>query len=167
MSDDTRPLTIDVPDAAIDDLRDRLARTRWPEAETVDDWSQGIPLSYTQELCDYWASDYDWRRFESALNAYDNFVTEIDGLDIHFIHVKSKEPDALPMVLTHGWPGSIVEFQKVIGPLTDPVAHGGKAASNCCTFEKLTDGTLNGSKEGASKGTWQRRQSTMVLALSG
>jgi pimeloyl-ACP methyl ester carboxylesterase len=127
MSDDILPFTIDVPDASIDDLRDRLARTRWPDAETVDDWSQGIPLAYTQELCDYWATDYDWRRFESALNAYDNFITEIDGVDIHFIHVRSPHDDATPMVLTHGWPGSVAEFMGVIDPLRNPTEHGGSA----------------------------------------
>ncbi|GJM36974.1 MAG: epoxide hydrolase [Acidimicrobiales bacterium] len=127
MSDEIRPFTIDVPDAAIDDLRDRLARARWPEKEAVDDWSQGIPLAYTQELCDYWATDYDWRRFESAINAYDNFLTEIDGVDIHFIHVRSPHEDATPMVLTHGWPGSVAEFMGVIEPLTNPTEHGGSA----------------------------------------
>ncbi|MDW3220561.1 MAG: alpha/beta fold hydrolase [Acidimicrobiales bacterium] len=127
MSDEIRPFTIDVPDAAIDDLRDRLARARWPEKEAVDDWSQGIPLAYTQELCDYWATDYDWRRFESAINAYDNFITEIDGVDIHFIHIRSPHEDATPMVLTHGWPGSVAEFMGVIEPLTNPTEHGGSA----------------------------------------
>ena len=127
MSDDIRPFTIDVPDAAIDDLRDRLARVRWPEKEPVDDWSQGIPLAYTQDLCDSWATEYDWRRFESSLNAYDNFLTEIDGLDIHFIHVRSPHEDATPMVLTHGWPGSVAEFMGVIEPLTNPTEHGGTA----------------------------------------
>ena len=125
MSDEIRPFTIDVPDAAIDDLRDRLARARWPEAEAVDDWGQGIPLAYTQELCDYWATDYDWRRFESALNAHDNFLTGIDGVDIHFMHVRSSHGDATPMVLTHGWPGSVAEFTGVIDPLTNPTGHGG------------------------------------------
>ncbi len=127
MSEEIRPLTIDVPDAALDDLRDRLARTRWPEAEPVDDWSQGIPLTYTQELCEYWATGYDWRRFESALNTHGNFVTEIDGLDIHFLHIRSPHADATPMILTHGWPGSVAEFMGVIGPLTNPTAHGGAA----------------------------------------
>lgn len=127
MSDEIRPFTIDVPDAAIDDLRDRLARARWPEKEAVDDWSQGIPLAYTQELCDYWATDYDWRRFESAINAYDNFLTEVDGVDIHFLHVRSPHEDATPMVLTHGWPGSVAEFMGVIEPLTNPTEHGGSA----------------------------------------
>lgn len=128
MSDDIRPFTIDIPDSAIDDLRERLARTRWPEAETVDDWSQGIPLTYTQTLCEYWATEYDWRRFESEINSYDNALTEIDGLDVHFLHVRSPHDDATPMVLTHGWPGSVAEFMAVIKPLTDPTNHGGTAA---------------------------------------
>lgn len=127
MSDDIRPFTIDIPDSAIDDLRERLARTRWPEAETVDDWTQGIPLTYTQELCEYWATEYDWRRFEGEINSYDNCLTEIDGLDIHFLHVRSPHDDATPMILTHGWPGSVAEFMAVIKPLTDPTNHGGSA----------------------------------------
>jgi len=127
MNDDIRSFEIAVDDAEIDDLRRRLARTRWPESECVDDWSQGIPLAYVRELCDYWAHGYDWRRFESALNAYDNFVTEIDGLDIHFVHVRSPHPDATPLVMTHGWPGSVAEFMKVIDPLTRPLDHGGSA----------------------------------------
>jgi pimeloyl-ACP methyl ester carboxylesterase len=122
------PFRIEVPEAALSDLRDRLARTRWPEAETVDDWSQGIPLAYVQELCDHWATKYDWRAREAALNRFPQFRTELDGLGIHFLHVRSPEPDALPLVITHGWPGSVVEFHKVIEPLTDPVAHGGDAA---------------------------------------
>jgi pimeloyl-ACP methyl ester carboxylesterase len=122
------PFRIDVPEEDLVDLRDRLARTRWPEAETVDDWSQGIPLAYVRELCDYWATKYDWRATESRLNGFDQFRTELDGLGIHFLHVRSPEPDAFPLVITHGWPGSVVEFHKVIGPLTDPVAHGGDAA---------------------------------------
>ncbi len=123
-----RPYRIEAPDEQLDDLRERLRRTRWPEPETVGDWSQGIPLSYTQELCDYWATSYDWRRGEASLNALPQFVAEIDGLDIHFILVRSPHPGALPLVMTHGWPGSVVEFLKVIGPLADPVAHGGKAS---------------------------------------
>ena len=128
MSDAVRPFRIDVPEAELADLRDRLARTRWPKQETVDDWSQGIPLSYTRELCGYWANRYDWRAAEARLNAFPQFVTEVDGLDIHFLHVRSPHPGALPVVLTHGWPGSVVEFLKVIGPLTDPAAHGGDPA---------------------------------------
>jgi pimeloyl-ACP methyl ester carboxylesterase len=128
MSADLRPFRIDVPDDELADLRDRLRRTRWPEAETVDDWSQGIPLAYTRDVCGYWADGYDWRAAEARLNAHPQVLTEIDGLDIHVLHARSPHPEALPLVLTHGWPGSIVEFLKVLGPLTDPVAHGGDAA---------------------------------------
>jgi pimeloyl-ACP methyl ester carboxylesterase len=117
---DIRPYRIDVPNAVLDDLKQRLARTRWPEAETVDDWSQGIPLAYTRELADYWANGYDWRSREAALNRFDHFVTEIDALDVHFIHQRSPHEDALPLVITHGWPGSVVEFHKVIEPLVNP-----------------------------------------------
>jgi pimeloyl-ACP methyl ester carboxylesterase len=109
---------IEVPRAELDDLRDRLGSTRWPEAETVDDWSQGVPLAYLKELCAYWASDYDWRATEARLNALPQFRADIQGLRIHFIHVRSDDPDAIPLVMTHGWPGSIVEFLKVIGPLS-------------------------------------------------
>ncbi len=116
------PFRIDVPGEVLDDLRARLARTRWPEAECVDDWSQGMPLAYTRELAEYWANGYDWRSREAALNRFDQFTTEIDGLDIHFIHQRSPHEDALPLVITHGWPGSIVEFHKVIEPLVDPVS---------------------------------------------
>jgi pimeloyl-ACP methyl ester carboxylesterase len=128
MNGDISPFRIDVPETQLDDLRRRLRHTRWPEAETVDDWSQGIPLAYTRELCEYWLEQYDWRASEASLNRFAQFRTEIDGLDVHFIHVRSPHQDALPLVITHGWPGSIVEFHKVIEPLTDPVAHGGAAA---------------------------------------
>ena len=111
---------IDVPTEVLDDLHARLAQTRWPEAECVDDWSQGIPLGYTRELAAYWADGYDWRSRQAALNRFDQFTTEIDGLDIHFIHQRSPHADALPLVITHGWPGSIAEFQKVIEPLVNP-----------------------------------------------
>ncbi|HEX9176233.1 MAG TPA: epoxide hydrolase [Mycobacterium sp.] len=113
------PFRIDVSDEDLDDLRQRLARTRWPERECVDDWSQGIPLDYTRELASYWADGYDWRAREAALNRFDQFTTEIDGLDIHFIHQRSSHDDAFPLIITHGWPGSIVEFHKVIEPLTE------------------------------------------------
>src|SRR5689334_20274752 len=122
------PFQIEVPEADLVDLRERLARTRWPDAETVDDWSQGVPLAYVRDLCDYWATKYDWRATEARLNRFPQFRTEVDGLDIHFLHVRSPHEDALPLVITHGWPGSIVEFHKVIEPLTDPTAHGGDAA---------------------------------------
>jgi pimeloyl-ACP methyl ester carboxylesterase len=127
-ADAITPFHLTVPDAELDDLRDRLRRTRWPEAETVDDWSQGIPLAYVRELCEYWADGYDWRVLEERLNGLGQFRTEIDGLTIHGLHVRSPHEDALPLVITHGWPGSVVEFLDVIGPLTDPVAHGGEAA---------------------------------------
>jgi pimeloyl-ACP methyl ester carboxylesterase len=115
-----KPFRIDVPTDVLDDLQARLAQTRWPEAECVDDWSQGIPLAYTRELAAYWADGYDWRSREAALNRFDQFTTEIDGLDIHFIHQRSPHQDALPLVITHGWPGSVAEFQNVIQPLVDP-----------------------------------------------
>ena len=126
--DEVTPFRIEVPQDALGDLRERLGRTRWPEAETVDDWSQGVPLSYLRELCRHWAEDYDWRATERRLNLLPQFRTEVDGLGIHFLHVRSPHPDAFPVVLTHGWPGSVVEFLKVVGPLTDPTAHGGDAA---------------------------------------
>jgi pimeloyl-ACP methyl ester carboxylesterase len=128
MSDEITASPIDVPEAELRDLRDRLRRTRWPERETVEDWSQGVPLAYLRDLCRYWAGDYDWRATEARLNALPQFRTVIDGLGVHFLNVRSPHPDALPLVMTHGWPGSIVEFLKVIGPLTDPAAHGGDAS---------------------------------------
>jgi epoxide hydrolase len=128
MSDTVRPFRIAVPDEVIADLRQRLRGTRWPDAEPVADWSQGAPLAWIQDMCRYWAGDYDWRAREALLNRLDQFVTRIDGVDIHFIHQRSPHPAARPLLITHGWPGSVVEFQKVIEPLTDPTAHGGNAA---------------------------------------
>ena len=122
------PFHLAIPDANLADLRDRLARTRWPEGETVNGWQQGVPLAAAQDLCRYWQDRYDWRRCEARLNALGQFRTEIDGCGIHFLHVRSPEPGALPLVLTHGWPGSVIEFLDVIGPLTDPRAHGGDLA---------------------------------------
>jgi pimeloyl-ACP methyl ester carboxylesterase len=109
------------------DLRDRLARTRWPDAETVDDWSQGVPLAYVRELCDHWANTYDLEAALTRFNRFPQFRTEVDEIDIHFLHARSPHDDALPLVVTHGWPGSVVEFHEVIGPLTDPTSHGGSA----------------------------------------
>jgi pimeloyl-ACP methyl ester carboxylesterase len=123
-----RTLTVDIPEAELEALRARIAATRWPDRETVEDDSQGVPLAVMQDLARYWQSEYDWRKCEARLNAVPNFVTEIDGLDIHFIHVRSKHEDALPLVVCHGWPGSIVEQLKIIGPLTDPTAHGASAS---------------------------------------
>jgi pimeloyl-ACP methyl ester carboxylesterase len=122
-----RPFHIDVPDEALDDLRRRIAATRWPERETVADESQGVQLATMQELVRYWGTEYDFRRFEARLNALPQFITEIDGLDIHFIHVRSPHENALPLIITHGWPGSVVEMLNVVGPLSDPTAHGGDA----------------------------------------
>jgi pimeloyl-ACP methyl ester carboxylesterase len=119
-----RPFRIDVPEDALVDLRRRVAATRWPDRETVTDQSQGVPLPKIRELVRYWGTDYDWRKIEAKLNALPHFMTEIDGLDIHFVHVRSRNPNALPLIMTHGWPGSVIELLKVIGPLTDPTAHG-------------------------------------------
>ncbi len=127
MSDAVTPFRISATDDQLDDLQRRLRATRWPDPETPDDWSQGIPLAYMQELVSYWAGKYDWRAREAALNRFEQFRTTIDGLGIHFIHVRSPHENALPIVITHGWPGSIVEFHKVIEPLTNPTAHGGEA----------------------------------------
>jgi pimeloyl-ACP methyl ester carboxylesterase len=123
-----RPFQVDVPDEALEDLRRRIAATNWPERETVADESQGVPLAMIQKLARYWMTDYDWRTCEAHLNALPQFITEIDGLDIHFIHVRSQHEDALPLIVNHGWPGSIIEQLKIIAPLTDPTAHGGSAA---------------------------------------
>jgi len=121
------PFTISTPEEQLTDLRKRINNTRWAEEECVDDWSQGIPLTYVREIADYWANQYDWRKSEQYLNTFDHFQTNIDDLAIHFIHQKSPHPDAYPLIITHGWPGSIVEFHKVIQPLVDPTKHGGKA----------------------------------------
>jgi pimeloyl-ACP methyl ester carboxylesterase len=119
---------VNIPDEALDDLRRRITATRWPEKETVADPSQGVQLATMKELARYWAADYDWRKAETKLNALPNFITEIDGLDIHFIHVRSRHENALPLIVTHGWPGSIIEQLKIIDPLTNPTGHGGSAA---------------------------------------
>jgi pimeloyl-ACP methyl ester carboxylesterase len=123
-----RPFTIDIPEADLDDLRTRIAATRWPNKETVDDASQGVQLDLMQALARYWATEYDWRRCEAKLNSVPNFITEIDGLDIHFVHVRSKHDDALPVVVCHGWPGSVIEQMKIVDLLTDPTAHGASAS---------------------------------------
>jgi pimeloyl-ACP methyl ester carboxylesterase len=123
-----RPFRIDVPQADLDDLRQRLARTRWPDELPGVGWTRGVPLGYLKELAGYWADGYDWRKQEAELNQYPQFTTTIDGANVHFLQVRSPEPDALPLILTHGWPGSIVEFLDVIGPLADPRAHGGDPA---------------------------------------
>ncbi|MEU8081600.1 epoxide hydrolase family protein [Catellatospora citrea] len=123
-----RPFTVEIPDMELTELRERIMHTRWPDKETATDQSQGPQLATIQELARYWAEEYDWRRCEARLNSFPQFITEIDGLDIHFVHVRSKHEDALPLVVLHGWPGSIIEQLKLIEPLTDPTAHGGTAA---------------------------------------
>jgi pimeloyl-ACP methyl ester carboxylesterase len=127
-SEAIRPFTIDIPETDLNDLRERLARTRWPAVLPGDGWDTGVPVGYLQELAGYWRDEYDWRHQEAALNAYPQFVTTIDDQEIHFLHVRSAETDAMPLVLTHGWPGSVVELTDLVGPLTDPRAHGGDPA---------------------------------------
>jgi epoxide hydrolase len=127
-SHEIRPFRIDVPQAELDDLRHRLARTRWPARPRVDDWSRGVPVDYLRNLAEYWANGFDWRAQEAALNEIPQYTTDIDGQTVHFFHVRSPHPDALPLILTHGWPSSPVEFHQLIGPLTDPGRHGGSPA---------------------------------------
>ena len=129
MSDPTaiRPFKIEIPDAALADLRERLARTRWPDQIDGAGWDYGTELSFLRALCDYWRTQYDWRAQEAGLNRWPQFTTDVDGERLHFIHAKSKHADAFPLLITHGWPGSIVEFQKILPVLTDPTAHGGRA----------------------------------------
>ena len=121
-----RPFSVNVPEAELTELRRRINATRWPERETVTDATQGVQLATMQALARYWETEYDWRKIEAKLNALPQFITEIDGLDIHFIHVRSKHENAMPLIVTHGWPGSIIEQMKIIDPLTNPTAHGGK-----------------------------------------
>ncbi|HWS81857.1 MAG TPA: epoxide hydrolase [Rubrobacter sp.] len=126
--DGVRPFRIDIPEQELDDLRDRLGRTRWPDEISGVGWSRGVPLDYVKELAEYWRTSYGWREHEAKLNELPQFTTTIDGQDVHFLHVRSPEPEALPLILTHGWPGSVVEFLDIIGPLTDPRAQGGDPA---------------------------------------
>ena len=123
---DIKPYKIKISNEDLEDLKGRLSSTRWPEKETVEDWSQGVPLSYIKEVHDYWINEYDWRSREEYYNSFPQFITEIEGIDIHFIHIKSKHEEAQPLIISHGWPGSIVEFHKVINSLVDPVSYGGK-----------------------------------------
>ena len=122
-----QPFSLDIPAADIADLKNRLAGARWPEAETVEDWSQGLPLAYHREFCHYWGNEYDWYQTQERLNHHDQFITNIDGLDIHFLHIRSSHENAMPLIITHGWPGSIIEFHKILEPLTEPTRHGGSA----------------------------------------
>ena len=132
---DIRPFHIEIPEEELAELHRRIAAARWPSKELVQDRSQGVQLATLQELARYWETDYDWRKAEAKLNALPQFTTEIDGVDIHFIHVKSPHADALPLVMTHGWPGSVIELLEAVGPLTDPTAHGGAPrtrSTSCC-----------------------------------
>jgi hypothetical protein len=122
-----RTFTYRAPQSALDDLRQRLTRARWPERETVTDWSQGVPTAKLRALVDYWRTEYDWRRCETTLNGFAQYLIQIEGLDIHFLHIRSPHANALPLIITHGWPGSVIELFKIIEPLTNPTAHGGKA----------------------------------------
>jgi hypothetical protein len=122
---EVRPFRIEVPEPDLDDLRQRLARTRWPEQPPGLGWDYGVPLDYLRELAEYWRTGYDWRKHEARLNQFPQFITTIDGQEVHFVHVRSAEPSALPLIIIHGWPGSIVEFTRVLDPLTDPRSHGG------------------------------------------
>ena len=126
-NDAIRPFRVNVPEKDLVDLRARIAATRWPDRETVNDQSQGIQLAKLKPLVEYWGTGYDWRTAEAKLNALPQFMTRIEGIDIHFIHVRSRHPNALPLIMTHGWPGSVFELLKTVGPLTDPTAHGGRA----------------------------------------
>ena len=125
-NEEIAPFTYHAPQSALDDLKQQLAQTRWPERETTNDWSEGVPLEKMRALVDYWQTGYDWQRCEKELNRFAQFRTQIDGLGIHLIHVRSKNPNALPIILTHGWPSTILLFRDVIEPLTDPTSHGGK-----------------------------------------
>ncbi len=125
---DAQPFEVSIPQERLDDLRERLARTRWPSEMPGVGWDRGVPLDYLQELAEHWRTSYDWRKHEAELNEHPQFTTTVDGQNIHFLHVRSAEPDAFPLILSHGWPGSVVEFLDVIGPLADPKAHGGDAA---------------------------------------
>ena len=132
---DIRSFQIEIPQEQIDDLRQRIAATRWPTKELVEDRSQGVQLAALRELAIDWTTEYDWRKCEARLNALPQFTTEIDGVNIHFIHVRSQHEDALPLIMTHGWPGSVIEFLDTVGPLTDPTAHGGTPrthSTSCC-----------------------------------
>ena len=140
-NDAITPFTLAVPQADLEDLNRRIDQTRWPDAETVDDWTQGAPLAKVKALADHWRHRYDWRRCETMLNDWGQYKTTIDGLGIHFLHVRSKHENALPLIITHGWPGSVVEFMKIIGPLTDPTAHGGRP-EDALTLDEMLDNIM-------------------------
>ncbi len=159
---EVRPFRIDVPEADLDDLRERLARTRWPTGPPGVGGDYGVPLGYLRELAEYWRTSYDWREHEARLNEFSQFTTPIDGQDVHLLHVRSAEPDALPLVIIHGWPGSIVEFSEIIGPLTDPRAHGGDSAD---AFHVVAPSIPGFGFSGPTHGTgWDLNRVTVVFA---
>jgi hypothetical protein len=161
MSQEIVPFRVAVPDAELDELRRRLRATRWPDREVVADWSQGIPLAYVQEVCRYWAEKYDWRAREARLNGFPQFRTEIDGLGIHFLHVRSPNPDALPLVITHGWPGSVIEFLKVIGPI--PVTPSTSSRPRC---PATASPTSRARRAGAPSGSRRRGRSSWRVSAT-
>jgi len=154
MNKNIEPFRIAATDAQLDDLKRRLRETRWPERECVDDWSQGLPLAYAQEVAAYWRDKYDWRAREARLNRFAQFKTTIDGLGIHFIHVRSPHADALPLVMTHGWPGSIVEFQKVIEPLTNRLLMAARRPTRFISFALHCLVTVSRTSRRATAGTF-------------
>jgi len=123
-----RPFRVEIPQSALDDLKTRIAATRWPDEVPGSGWARGVPLAYIKDLAEYWRTTYDWRAAEARLNQYSQFMTEIDGVNVHFMHIRSANPDAMPILLSHGWPSTVVEFLEVIGPLTDPASYGGDPA---------------------------------------
>jgi len=154
MDQEIVPFLIDVPEAELANLRERLRQTRWPEPELVPDWSQGVPLAYLRDLCGYWADGYDWRATEARLNALPQFQTVIDGLNIVFVHARSPRRDALPLIMTHGWPGSIIEFGKAIGPLSDPGRDGTMPSTSCARRCPVTGSAENRTRPaGGSSGS--------------
>ena len=155
---DIRTFHVDIPDEQLAELRGRIAATRWPRKELVEDRSQGVQLATVQELARYWTTDYDWRKAEAKLNALPQFTTEIDGAEIHFIHVTSSHENALPLIITHGWPGSVIELLDSVGPLTDPTAHGGSAEDAFHLVLPLCLGTGFPASRSRSAGIWAGRQ---------
>src|SRR6202012_4011734 len=158
MSTSIEPFHLSIDQSQLDDLSRRLAAARWPGKGEVDDWAQGAPLGHVRALCDHWRDRYDWRRCEAMLNGFGQFKTEIDGVEIAFIHKRSPNPNALPLLMTHGWPGSVIEFHKVIGPLSDPVAHGGSADDAFHVIAPSLPGYgFSGKPAGRGRGGAQRR----------
>lgn len=154
-SNEITPFRIEIPQAALDDLNERLSRTRWPDELPGVGWGYGAPVGYLRELAEYWRTTYDWRRHEARLNEFPQFMTTIDGQDVHFLHVRSPEPDAMPLIITHGWPGSVVEFMEIIGPLTDPRAHGETRRTRSMSSRRRFPGSGSPGPRARQGGTWR------------